>query len=84
MNEIRRKWDLLPQSKRKSCVEETITFFKENQNQQIGVIAAENILDFFLQNVGKEIYNKGVEDSKDTLKKQFENLNVDLDLLISK
>lgn len=84
MNDTRRKWDILPQSKRKSCVEEIITFFKENQNQQIGIITAENILDFFLQNVGTEIYNKGVEDSKDTLKKQFENLDIDLDLLMNK
>lgn len=84
MNEIKRRWDLLPKAKRKSCTDEIITFFKEKRGEQIGVIAAEDILDFFLQNIGKDIYNKGIEDSKEILKKQFENLDVDLDLLMNK
>ena len=84
MNEIKRKWDLLPKAKRKSCIDEIITFFKQKRDEQIGVIAAEDILDFFLQDIGTEIYNKGVEDSKGLLKKEFENLEVDLDLLMNK
>lgn len=84
MNEIKRRWDLLPKEKRQSCIDEIITFFKEKRDEQIGVIAAEDILDFFLQNIGPDIYNKGVWDSKEVLKKQFENVDVDLDLLINK
>lgn len=84
MNELKRKWDLLPKDKRRSCIDEIITFFKENRDEKIGVITAEDILDFFLQNIGTEIYNKGVEDSKIVLKKQFENVQVDLDLLLNK
>ncbi len=81
MNEIKRKWDLIKEAKRKSCIEEIITFFKQERDEQIGVIAAEDILDFFLQYIGTDIYNKGVDDSKELLKRQFENLEVDLELL---
>lgn len=70
--------------KRGSCIDEIITFFKEKRGEQIGVIAAEDILDFFLQNIGPNIYTKGVWDSKEILKKQFENVEVDLDLLMNK
>lgn len=84
MNEIKRKWDLLSKSKRKPCIDEIITFFKQKRDEQIGVIAAEDILDFFLQDIGADIYNKGVEDSKELIKRQFENLEVDLDLLMDK
>ncbi|MDO8509985.1 MAG: DUF2164 domain-containing protein [bacterium] len=84
MNEIKRKWDLLSKAKRKTCIDEIITFFKQKRGEKIGVIAAEDILDFFLQAIGKDIYNNGVEDSKKLLKRQFENLEVDLDLLLNK
>ncbi len=84
MKEIRRKWDLLPKAKRKSLIEETITFFNQERDEKIGIIAAEEILDFFLQNIAEDIYNKRVEDSKELLKKRFEDLDVDLDLLLNK
>jgi uncharacterized protein (DUF2164 family) len=82
--EIKRKWDLLPKEKRKSSIDEIITFFKQERGEALGIIAAEDILDFFLQDIGTEIYNKGVEDSKELLKKQFEDLEIDLDLLLNK
>lgn len=84
MNEIKRKWDLLPKEKRKNCIEEIITFFKQKRDEELGIIAAEDILDFFLENIGTNIYNRGVEDSKELLKKQFENLEINLDLLLNK
>lgn len=84
MKEIKRKWDFLPDAKKKSCIEAIITFFNQERDEKIGVIAAEDILDFFLRDIGKEIYNKGVEDSKDLLKKRFDDLEVDLDILLNK
>jgi uncharacterized protein (DUF2164 family) len=82
MNDIKRKWDLLPKEKRKACIDEIITFFKQKRDEEIGIIAAEDVLDFFLQNIGTNVYNKGVEDSKNLLKRQFEDLEVDLNLLL--
>ncbi len=82
MTDIKRSWDMLPKEKRKALIDEIITFFKQERDEEIGIIAAEDILDFFLQNAAKDIYNKGIADSKELLKKQFEDLEVNLDLLL--
>lgn len=84
MIDIKRKWDILGKEKRESLIKEIITYFKLEQNQKIGILAAENILDFFLQAFGEDIYNKAIDDSKKTVREGFENLEVDLDLLLNK
>ena len=84
MTEINRKWDPLSEIKRNSCIKEIITFFQEKRDEEIGIIAAEDILDFFLQNIGEDIYNEGIEKSKALLKERFDDLEIDLDLLKNK
>lgn len=84
MSEIKRKWNLLSQQKRDTTIKEIITFFKTEEGQEIGVIAAENILDFFLQSVGEDIYNKAIDDTKEMIKQNYEILDVNLNLLINK
>ncbi|MEK7673293.1 MAG: DUF2164 family protein [Patescibacteria group bacterium] len=84
MSDIKRKWDLLSEEKRKTIIDEIVTFFNQERGETIGVIAAEDILDFFLQNAAQDIYNKGVEDAKKLLKKRFDDLEMDLDLLLDK
>ena len=83
MEEVKRKWDILSKEKRKSILEETITFFKEERDEEIGIIAAEKILDLFLQTLGGDIYNKGIEDSKNLVKNHLESLDLDLDSLFN-
>jgi len=83
MNTVKRKWDVLSRERRKACIAEIITFFKEERSEQIGIIAAGEILDFFLQTIGGDIYNKGVDDSKELLQKRMYDLEVDLDVLQS-
>ena len=71
MKKVDRKWDFLSKEKRASCINEIITYFKEEREEKIGIIAAESILDFLLQGVGGDIYNKGIDDSKKTLQKNY-------------
>jgi len=78
-----RKWDMIPKEKRQTLIKEIITFFKDERDEEIGMIAAEDILDFFLKNTAEDIYNKGVEDSKKLLKERFNDIEVDLDLLLN-
>ncbi len=82
MEKIKRSWDVISSEKRKIIIEEMIIFFRKERNQDIGMIGAEQILDFFLQNVGLELYNKGIEDSKQLLKSRFEDLELDMDILL--
>ncbi len=81
MTKIKRTWDVLTDEKRKEVIKEIISFFQTERDEEIGVVAAGNVLDFFLQETVKDIYNKAIEDSKKLLKKRFDDLDLDLDLL---
>lgn len=84
MSEIKRSWDLLTKEQRAGIIRETISYFKNEQEQEIGMIAAEEILDFFLQALGKEIFNRAIYESKGVVKQALEDLEVDLDILQKK
>jgi uncharacterized protein (DUF2164 family) len=84
MAKVKRSWDTLTEEKRKKSINEIIDFFQRERDEKIGIIAAEKILDHFLQDVGVDIYNKGVEDSKQFLKSRFEDIEVDLDAIVKK
>jgi len=80
--QVTRKHDLLlTKEQRDKCLAEIIEFFKEKREEQIGLIAAEEILDFLILIAGEHIYNKGLSDARKTIKKNQETLDVDLDLL---
>ena len=51
-------------------------------DKEIGVLAA-GIFWFFLESLGKDIYNKAIQDSKNTIKQSFENIDVELELLLN-
>jgi uncharacterized protein (DUF2164 family) len=84
MVEIKRKGDLLSKEEKRKIIPEIITFFKNERDEEIGIVAAEEILDFFLNNTGLELYNKGVENSVDFLKKRIEDLELDMEILLKK
>jgi uncharacterized protein (DUF2164 family) len=84
MTIIKRKWDLISKDRRATLIKQVITYFKTKRDQEIGMIAAEEILNFFLEALNSDIYNKAINDSKNTVKQTFENLEIDLDLLLNK
>ncbi len=73
--------DLLSKERRQTLIKEIITYFKVEREEEIGVIAAEEVLDFFVEGLGKDLYNKGITDAKASVKNCMENMEVDLDLL---
>jgi uncharacterized protein (DUF2164 family) len=81
MKEIKRGLDILSEEDRDKFIKKIISYFHDERNEEIGVVAAGNILDFFIENAGKEIYNKAIEDSKEQLKKQLDGWDVEFDLL---
>ncbi|PIR04069.1 MAG: hypothetical protein COV59_02705 [Candidatus Magasanikbacteria bacterium CG11_big_fil_rev_8_21_14_0_20_39_34] len=81
MSGLKRAWDILSDEQRQVALDDIIAFFYEKRDEKIGVIAANEILDFFLQSGGKYCYKKGVDDAKKILKQRYEDLEVDLDLL---
>ena len=53
-------------------------------NEKIGIIFAESLLDFFLKNLGLNLYNKGIQDSIDHLRDSFEDIKIDMETLLKK
>ncbi len=84
MTKVKRSWDILDDEKRRATVTAIIDFFECERNEKIGVVAAGEILDFMLQTFGSDLYNKGVEDSVDFIKKNFESLEVDMNAVLKK
>ncbi len=82
MSSIRKSWDRLPENEKDNVKNQIIRFFEKELDEEIGVITAESILNFFLQQVGPTLYNQGVSDSKLALEKRMDDLNYDLDDLI--
>ena len=82
MSEIKRNWERLSDEEKETAKQELIYFFEKEREEQIGVIAAEEILNFFLQSVGNKIYNKGVIDAKRAVSARMDELNYDLDDLL--
>jgi uncharacterized protein (DUF2164 family) len=82
MSSVRKSWDRLPEDQKDHVKNQLIRFFNKELDEEIGVIAAESILNFFLQQVGPTLYNQGVSDAKLALEKRMDDLNYDLDDLI--
>lgn len=82
MSKTKRSWERLTDEEKQIAKEELIQFFDRERNEKIGVIAAEEIINFFLQSVGTKLYNKGLIDAKTAIKNRIEELNYDIDDLI--
>ena len=82
MIKIKRTWERLTDEEKDLAKEELILFFENERDEKIGIIAAEEIINFFLQSVGSKLYNKGVTDTKKVIENRIEELNFDLDDLI--
>ncbi|MBD3270787.1 DUF2164 family protein [Candidatus Peregrinibacteria bacterium] len=65
-------------------MQELIDYLNSEHDIEVGVIGAEDILDFFQQSAGQDFYNKVVEDSREVLKQKFDDLDLDLTVLLKK
>jgi len=84
MAKIKRKWDLLSKEQRTDAINKIIVFFQKERDEEIGMLAAEEILDCVLETTALDIYNIGVKDSKSLLQKRFEDFAIDLEVLMDK
>lgn len=67
--------------KKEELKKEIIDHFATELDMEIGLIAAENILDYFLKTLNKEIYNQALEDAQKVIRQGSENIIVNVDLL---
>ncbi|HAT03231.1 MAG TPA: DUF2164 domain-containing protein [Candidatus Magasanikbacteria bacterium] len=82
MNQTKRKWDLLTKEERDNAITKIITYFETERDEKIGIIAAEELLDFFLELTGEKIHNTAIQESKDWFKKRLEVMENDFEELL--
>jgi uncharacterized protein (DUF2164 family) len=73
--------ELLDKEAKQKTLNRIIAHFKDELGQEIGMIAAEGVLELLLQEAGARIYNKGIEDAKKVFLENFQDLQVNLDVL---
>ncbi len=62
---------------KKQLLEEIVYFFETEREEKLGIIASEQILDFFMDNLGLFIYNKALDDAKLWYGKRMEDVEAD-------
>jgi uncharacterized protein (DUF2164 family) len=78
---ITRKWDLANKETQDKCINEVITRIEEIGDDQVGLIAAQDIIDIVTENFGPEIYNKAIHDAKKLLEDRMSDTEAELNLL---
>ncbi len=57
--------------------DEITAFFRDEMEQEWGIIATEKILDFFLGSIADLIYNKALDDGQTWFKRLMDNAEAD-------
>ena len=66
---------------RQEITAEIQKFFADEREEEIGIVAAERLLTFFLESVGKRIYNSALDDARSWLTRHAEDLELEFDQL---
>lgn len=67
----------LSTEEKRKLLEEIQNYFEQERDEKIGIIAAEGLLEFFLNALGKQIYNKALDNVKLWYEKVMENVEAD-------
>jgi uncharacterized protein (DUF2164 family) len=78
---MKRKFDSVSRETEKKCINEIITRIEEIEGGDVGIIAAQDIIEIVTQNLGPEIYNNGLNDAKKLMQGKFTDLETDISLL---
>ena len=71
----------LTAAQRTAVVADIQAFFREERDEEIGIVAAERVLEFFLETTANRIYNAALDDAKAWLAKRVEDLGYEFDQL---
>lgn len=78
---MKRKWNTADTKIQRKCIDEVIARIEEMDDSMVGAIAAQDIIDIVTENLGPEIYNMGIRDSKKLIQGKLQDIEVDLDML---
>jgi uncharacterized protein (DUF2164 family) len=75
MNTSERFSGLLTKKEGDQAVADIIGYFHSARKETIGVIAAEDFLDFFIEKIGKTLYNAALEQARTELHKAIDDID---------
>lgn len=75
---------MLSKEERQSAIDEIISYFATERNEEIGVIAAGDLLDLFLRTTSGAIYNHALDDLRPLLEKNLATTLLDIDTTLRK
>ena len=67
----------LSSEEKKQIIEEIKYYFETERDEKLGIIASESIFDFFMDTLGKYIYNKALDDTKKWYTTRMEDVEAD-------
>ena len=76
-----RKWNVDNKALTDKCISEIITRIEELDGDTPGVIAAQDILDIVMENLGPEVYNKALDEVGRALSNRFDDTLTDIELM---
>ncbi|MDO3410870.1 DUF2164 domain-containing protein [Saccharibacillus sp. CPCC 101409] len=68
----------LPREQKLELIEDLQAFFYEERSEEIGEIAAEQLLDHMLQRLGPYVYNQAVRDAKAAVNEKIAQIEDEL------
>jgi uncharacterized protein (DUF2164 family) len=71
----------LDRDERKRLIRAVQKFFSEQRDEDIGVIAADGVVDFFIDTLGAALYNAALDSARAWFAQALGNLEVDYDQL---
>lgn len=67
----------LTSEEKKQMLEDIKYYFSTERDEDLGIIASEGILDFFMETLGTHIYNKALDDAKLWFNRRMEDVEGD-------
>ncbi len=74
MARIKSNFEINKQTKLK-LIDEIVTYFRNERDEDIGLLSAELILDFFIEKIAPDFYNLGVQDSIKFISQSIEDMS---------
>ena len=79
---MNRKYSIDNKEVSQKCLNEVITRIQDiDDTSQVGIIAAQDIIDIVIDNLAPEIYNKAIADTNKLLQTKFEDLKYEIEEL---
>jgi uncharacterized protein (DUF2164 family) len=72
----------LPKENKDQIIDKIKDYFYNERSEEIGDLAAENLLDFVLKEIAPYLYNQGVKDAKVMVEQKMMSLEEDIQSLV--